>query len=103
PVRVPALSTVVAVAIDGGSAFALLADGTVRAWGRNDRGQLGIGVLGPQVCNSEIGEVPCETNPQTVRLTNHEPLHGVKAIAAGSEAAYALLTNGTVMAWGNNG
>ena len=103
PVAVPGLVNVVAVAAGNGSEFALLANGTVIAWGKNDRGQLGNGTIGPQLCKTEIGEVECNTKPEPVLLPNHEPLRGVKAIAAGSEAAYALLTNGHVMAWGNNG
>ncbi|MEE1820915.1 RCC1 domain-containing protein, partial [Streptomyces sp. BE20] len=37
----PALSCVEAVAAGASQALALLADGTVQAWGLNDRGQLG--------------------------------------------------------------
>jgi alpha-tubulin suppressor-like RCC1 family protein len=103
PVVVPNVQNVVGVASGGGTEFALLSNGTVLAWGKNNKGQLGIGQTGPQICKTEVGEVPCNTKPEAVLLQNREALHDVAAIAAGSEAAYALLANGHVMAWGNNG
>jgi alpha-tubulin suppressor-like RCC1 family protein len=103
PVAVPNLHNVVAVSAGNGTEFALLADGTVLAWGRNNNSQLGTGRSGPQICKTEIGEVPCSTRPEPVLLPDREPLHGVKAISAGGEATYALLTDGKVMAWGSNG
>jgi alpha-tubulin suppressor-like RCC1 family protein len=103
PVAVPHVANVVAVASGSGDEFALLSNGTLLAWGKNNRGQLGIGKVGPQICKTEVGEVACNTKPEPVLLGAHEPLRGVKAVAAGNEATYALLTNGHVMAWGSNG
>jgi len=102
PVPVPGLKNVAAIASGNGTEFAVLSSGTVLAWGKNDRGQLGTGRIGPQICKSEAGEIPCDTTPEPVVLPNHEVLRGVKAIVAGGEAGYALLTNGHVMAWGSN-
>src|SRR5205823_3173953 len=87
----------------GGNAFGQLGNGTVLAWGKNDAGQLGTGKVGPLVCKTEIGEVPCNPTPEPVVLANGEPLRDVKAIDAGKEAAYALLSSGHVMGWGSNG
>jgi alpha-tubulin suppressor-like RCC1 family protein len=99
PVEVPGLSNVVAIA---SSNFALLSDGTVMAWGKNDRGQLGIGTTGPEVCNTEGGAFGCSTQPRPVVNCGGERLPGVIAVSGGGEAGYALLSDHTVMSWGSN-
>ncbi|MFL6121429.1 hypothetical protein [Actinophytocola sp.] len=78
-------------AVDGGGnrdGYALLADGTVRAWGNNDYGQLGNGWTSNQTGGGSSVPVP------VVGLT------GATAIAAGGNTAYALREDGTVWAWG---
>jgi hypothetical protein len=85
PVAVQGLSEVTAVAGGGEFSLALLANGTVMAWGSNQFGQLGDG-------STESSDVP-------VRVSN---LSEVAAIAAGLHHALALLKNGTVEAWGDN-
>jgi alpha-tubulin suppressor-like RCC1 family protein len=85
PTQVVGLKFVVAVSAGGHHSLALLADGTVVAWGDNEFGQLGDGT-------TERSNVP-------VAVTG---LSGVKAIAAGGQHSLALLSNGTVMAWGDN-
>jgi len=86
PVAVQGLSSVKAIAAGGSHSLALLANGTVMAWGDNEAGQLGVG-------NSvEDAAVPVAVKGLT----------GVKAIAAGAGYSLALLTSGTVMAWGEN-
>lgn len=111
PQSVGGLGDVLAIAAGGGSDFALLADHTVMAWGRNDAGQLGIGEIGPETCLDETGaRVPCSTVPRPVGtpVVNERgeaevrPLEGVAAISAGAEAAYALLESHRVMAWGDD-
>jgi alpha-tubulin suppressor-like RCC1 family protein len=84
PVRVDGLSDIVAIAAGGEHALALRSDGTVWAWGWNVYGQLG---------NSTCASV-CATPMQVTGLTN------VEAIAAGSSHSLALLSDGTVWAWG---
>jgi alpha-tubulin suppressor-like RCC1 family protein len=87
PVPVEGLSEVTALAAGGNFSLALLADGTVRAWGGDSAGQLGIG-------GSETEhETPVEVSD----------LSGVRAIAAGGTHALALLSDGTVMIWGSGG
>ncbi len=66
--------------------MALLLDGTVKAWGRNSHGQLGL------------GNTVHQTAPQPI-----PSLAGVVAVAAGKEHSMALLSLGTVMVWGRNG
>jgi len=74
------------VAISAGNDFslALKADGTILAFGNNNKGQLGGGHNDP---------------------TYFEAVEGVTnavAIQAGKDHSLALLEDGTVMAWGNN-
>jgi alpha-tubulin suppressor-like RCC1 family protein len=87
PGVVTGLDNVRAVAAGSVHGLALLKDGTVRAWGNNSSGQLGIGTIGdPQLT--------------PVRVPG---LKNVRAIAARDSYSLALLTDGTVRAWGNNG
>jgi alpha-tubulin suppressor-like RCC1 family protein len=85
-ISVSGLPNVTAIAAGGDYSLALLSDGTVRAWGDNEAGQLGNGTT----TNSDV--------PVAV-----SGLSNVVAIAAGEEHSLALLANGTVMAWGANG
>jgi len=86
PVAVQGLSGVKAIAAGASHSLALLTNGTVMAWGDNESGQLGIGT------STEHAYLPVAVNGLT----------GVKAISAGADHSLALLTNGTVMAWGEN-
>jgi alpha-tubulin suppressor-like RCC1 family protein len=86
PVDVEGLSRVTAVSAGGHHSLALLANGTVEAWGQNNVGQLGDGSTSP-----------LSTTPVPV-----EGLSGVVAVSAGDGHSLALLSNGTVMAWGEN-
>jgi alpha-tubulin suppressor-like RCC1 family protein len=86
PVAVTGVTTAVQVSASGEHALALLANGTVVAWGDNNNGQLGNGTT----TNSDV--------PVAVK-----GLTKVKAVAAGYLFSVAVLTNGTVMAWGDNG
>jgi alpha-tubulin suppressor-like RCC1 family protein len=86
PVAVSGLTHVKAIAAGGSHSLALLSNGTVMAWGDDESGQLGNGATAESV----------ETPVAVKGLT------GVKAIAAGGSHSLALLSNGTVMAWGAN-
>src|SRR5206468_83092 len=98
-ILVPVIGLSHAVAITAGTGYtcALLADGTAKCWGSNDRGQLGVGttidisVPGPG--------------------TNVRDLIDAVAITAGGGAApglinhrytCALLADGTAKCWGSN-
>jgi alpha-tubulin suppressor-like RCC1 family protein/CRP-like cAMP-binding protein len=84
PVQVKGITDATAVDADGDHSYALLSDGTVRAWGENDEGQLGNGTT-------------TESNtPVRVSIKN------VAAIATGSGHALALTKKGVVLAWGDN-
>ncbi len=91
PVDVEGLAGITAVAAGSKHSLALLGDGKVMAWGGNEDGQLGNGTT----TNSDV--------PVAVKEAGGKELTGVTAIAAGGWSSYALLSNGTVMAWGDNG
>ncbi|MGO9207967.1 MAG: RCC1 domain-containing protein [Candidatus Limnocylindrales bacterium] len=84
PRQIPDLTGVVAIAAGGDSGYALRRDGTLWAWGDDDFGELGNGVVRLD-----------ERVPVRVKGLRH-----VVAIAAGSGSGYALLRDGTVWAWG---
>lgn len=84
PVRVRGIEAVKAIAVGANTAYALRRDGTVWAWGDNSFGALGAG---------------------TGRLFAGRPapvadLARVVAIGAGANTAYAVVSDGTVRAWG---
>ena len=80
------------IAAGGSFALARLADGTVTAWGRNDHGQLGLGVADAEGAAAPVGHLP-----RTV-----SGVRNVMSVAAGADHALALLADGTVRAWGSN-
>jgi alpha-tubulin suppressor-like RCC1 family protein len=98
PVAVDGLTGIVAIATGAQHSLALLRDGTVMAWGDNEYGQLGIGTTyGPDHCYKPAEPTQCSTTPVPV-----SGLSEVTAIAAGQNDSFALLKDGTVMAWGSN-
>ena len=66
---------------------ALLNDGRVRCWGRNEEGQLGIGRISTN-----------EGAPQTVIGIDNNAID----IATGDRHSCALIQGGTMKCWGNN-
>lgn len=73
----------VAIIAGGWSSYALLADGRCVAWGRNQRGQLGLG----DTLNRDI--------PTALALT------GVRILAAGDAHAVTVI-DGNIFAWGDD-
>lgn len=79
------------IAVGGQHGAALLGTGEVLTWGRNDAGQLGDGTT---IDRSLPGGVRGPDGEQT--------LTGVVAISAAEKHMFALRSDGTVVAWGNN-
>jgi alpha-tubulin suppressor-like RCC1 family protein len=99
PTAIPNLTGVTAIAVGGftgndgrseqaqfAHTLALLANGTVMAWGSNNDGQLGDGTTATRLAPVAVPH-----------------LSKVSAISAGGNHSLALLADGTVMAWGDNG
>jgi alpha-tubulin suppressor-like RCC1 family protein len=93
PMPVPAVSNAIAVAASNTTAYALLADGTLLAWGRNHAGQAGVA--------SEATTVLAPT--PVLRLAadgSTSPLDGVVGVAGDGFVGAALHSDGSVLAWG---
>jgi ABC-type multidrug transport system ATPase subunit/alpha-tubulin suppressor-like RCC1 family protein/CRP-like cAMP-binding protein len=89
PVAVSGLNggvTAIAAGKGGDYSLALMQNGTVMAWGRNEQGMLGSGSL--SYGRSTPGPVQGLTN--------------VVAIGAGGGTGFAVKSDGTVWAWGND-
>ena len=82
PVKV--MDGAIQVAASHDFSAALKADGTLWTWGRNDKGQLGL------------GHTDTQTTPAQV------PLEGVAEIAAGQGFMLARTKDGALYAWGDN-
>jgi alpha-tubulin suppressor-like RCC1 family protein len=85
PVTVINISTAVAISAGGFHTCAALADGTLRCWGRNTKGELGNGTT-----------IDSST-PVTV-----SGLNAAVAVSAGIAYTCALLANGRPWCWGTN-
>lgn len=70
-------------------AMALRPDGTVWAWGQNDAGQLGDGTTTDRLSPVQVSGLP-------------EAGTSVESVWAGAYYSLALLSDGTVRAWGSN-
>lgn len=87
PVQVSGLTSgVKAVAAGAEHTCAVMTDGTVKCWGKNDKYQMGDGTTTARLLT-----------PQTV-----PGLSGVAAIAAGAKHNCALLASGGLKCWGAN-
>lgn len=86
PVQVLGISNAVDIALQTTSSMALLNDGTVRCWGSGSSGNLGNG-----------STLPINSSPVTaIGITNAVNISG------GDKQGYAILSDGTAMAWGQN-
>ncbi len=105
PVAVSGLKAATAIAAGGEHSLALLSGGTVMAWGADQYGQLGNAIAEEPKEKEE--EEPKEEPPVEEEARSEVPVavsgaSGVTAIAAGADHSLALLSNGTVMAWGED-
>jgi prepilin-type N-terminal cleavage/methylation domain-containing protein len=88
------LNDIVAISAGWLYTLALKSDGTVWAWGDN-----GSGVLGNNSPTNSASKVPV----QVVGKDGLDFLTGVVAIASADSTSYAVKSDGTVWAWGDNG
>lgn len=86
PVAVIGISSAIAVAAGANHTCALLANGTVRCWGTNADGQLGLG----------------QGTASALAPTAIAGLNGVTALSAGTAHTCARISNGTMRCWGSN-
>lgn len=93
PTRIDGLTDVAAIAAAGGSAYAVLRDGTVRAWGG--------GPVGDGRAPREYGDPPSTAGP-AFRPVAVPRLEGIAAVSTGGGIVLALTTDGRVFSWGSN-
>jgi alpha-tubulin suppressor-like RCC1 family protein len=83
-----------------GNSFAVMEDGTLYGWGGGNDGELGP--LPETLCNGEL----CAPFPTEICTTTNTPcdawLPAVRDVVAGRRFSLALLTDGTVVGWGEN-
>ncbi|MFT4049618.1 MAG: hypothetical protein QM648_07240 [Solirubrobacterales bacterium] len=88
PVDVVGVSNAVDIEVGNEWACALISGGTVKCWGENDNGQLGIG-------STDSDEHPTPTEVPG--------LGGVVSLSPGYDFGCALLSDATAKCWGSNG
>jgi alpha-tubulin suppressor-like RCC1 family protein len=87
------LTDVIDVSAGNGFGLAVKSDGSVYAWGSNNRGQLGDRT---QTSSNNPVQVRAPGGPLTGFLSN------VRKVSAGVDFATAILADGTVVTWGDN-
>ncbi len=88
--------TALRISVGQGHACAMLDDGSVKCWGRNSYGQLGIGN------NTQIGDGANEMG-ENLATVDLGPGRTATDITLGSMHSCAILDNGSVKCWGYNG
>ena len=73
--------------------LAVSGSGSVYAWGGNGSGQIGLGNT----------TTPQKLPKAVLGIGGTGTLGGVRSVAAGQASSYAVLTDGTAVAWGANG
>lgn len=90
---------IIRVAVGNENTCIILISGKLKCWGKNDSGQLGIGVgSGPERCTDKLQQAhECSRQPKLVQL-------GSKArdIAIGRDHVCAVVEDGRVFCWGDN-
>jgi alpha-tubulin suppressor-like RCC1 family protein len=93
PIAVNSTTGVVSVATGLGHTCAVLSSGLVRCWGLNTSGQVGNGLSLPGA-NATV--------PASVQTPADEDLANATQVVAGYEHSCALLSDKTVVCWGDN-
>ncbi len=101
-----ALKHVVYVAAGGAASFAITEEAGVTkvwGWGVDIHGRLGVVPGTPTIeCRGAGGVQTCVTEPAEIAIPTLPPGVKVTALATGRNAYFALLSNGQVLAWGEN-
>ncbi|MBX3268854.1 MAG: hypothetical protein KF729_01250 [Sandaracinaceae bacterium] len=98
PTPVTAVRDAIQLATGSRTTYALHADGTISAWGYNDRGQLGDGVMNHGTrCTAGEDAGDCSIEPVAVAGID-DAVH----ISANASHACAIRANGSVWCWGLN-
>lgn len=85
--------TATAIAAGGNHTCAVLDDGTLRCWGRNDHGTLGLGA---------VGNVGDNESPSALPPVYLGPGRTAVAVDTGEKNTCVLLDDATVRCWGDN-
>ncbi len=95
------LENVVMTASGAYHSLALLADGTVRTWGSNYYGQLGLGIDGGDPSDFDVG---IDFDYPQIVYNPHlgTPLEDIVFIAAGDYHSLAINSEGIIYSWGRN-
>ena len=102
PVKVAGISDVIDLVSGGGHALALRADGSVWSWGRDDYGQLGDGPDPDDVPGRKLmshADRSYWSRPLPAKVNG---LYDIASLAAGGGHSVAVLTDGTMLSWGDN-
>jgi alpha-tubulin suppressor-like RCC1 family protein/chitodextrinase len=94
PARTANFGSVASLAAASYHVVALRSDGTVWGWGDDEYGTIGAGGTGDADC----GNGPCAPSPVQASATGTST-----AVGAGLVNSYAVRSDGTVWAWGDNG
>lgn len=101
-----ALKHVVYVAAGGAASFAITEEAGVTkvwGWGIDLHGRLGVVAGTPTIaCDGAGGVLPCVTKPAEIAIPTLPAGVKVTALAMGRNAYFAVLSNGQVLAWGEN-
>jgi hypothetical protein len=97
PARIPALEGVATISAGFQHSVALLSDGTLRSWGSNFNGEIGVGSIDDYIANSSAG-IP-SGKPIPVALGAIGP---VLSVTAGVNGTLAVGSSGGVLGWGGN-
>jgi alpha-tubulin suppressor-like RCC1 family protein len=87
------INSVIQVAMGNDHTCALLKNGNVRCWGKNEKGELGLGNINILGDNETITSVPPIKFPIGFKI---------KQLTAGNRHTCALSEEGKVICWGNN-